>query len=404
MKLLYVTTYYKPAYVYGGPVRSASQLCEALVSLGATVRVLTTNVNGKDLLDVPLGQPVNVDGVEVYYYPILSSLPHTLFYSPALVSACRKEAGQYDLAVLDVLFTHALGPAAAVCQKAGIPYIIPLHGQLLPWALRQKQAKKRLYLALAGNACLKQAAAIHCTAPVEARALTQLFGPMPHFIVPNGINCRRFSHLPHFGALRKRFNIPAHALVLLFMGRIHPVKRPDIAIEALAAARHMNDDVHLLLAGPDEVDGIPRLQLQAQKLGCLDRVHFVGLLQGDDILTALADADLFLMPSESENSGIAAFEAMAAGLPVLLSEGVPVGPWADQAQAGKLVPCTAEAFRQATCELLASPGRLKEMGRRGQALVRERFEISRVARLMLSQYEAILANGRPLPEGDFSPA
>ena len=94
---------------------------------------------------------------------------------------------------------------------------------------------------------------------------------------------------------------------------------------------------------------------------------------------------------------MSAAEAMAAGLPILVSDGVPVGRWAEEAGAGRVVPCSAAAFTQATLELLARPEQFKIMGRRGQALVREQFDSSPVARQMLAQYESIIATGRPLP-------
>jgi glycosyltransferase involved in cell wall biosynthesis len=155
----------------------------------------------------------------------------------------------------------------------------------------------------------------------------------------------------------------------------------------------------MVLAGPDEMQLTPKLQAQARQLGCADRLHITGLLKGEAVLSALADADLFLMPSEpeSENFGMSAVEAMAAGLPILVSEGVPVGSWAESAGAGRVVPCSADSFSTNTCEMLALPNGLKEMGRRGQALAGEKFDIANVAQQMLEQYQSIITTGRPLP-------
>jgi len=144
---------------------------------------------------------------------------------------------------------------------------------------------------------------------------------------------------------------------------------------------------------------VPRLQAQAQQLGCANRLHVTGTLEGDDILFILGDADLLLMPSEpaSENFGMSAVEAMAAGVPILVSDGVPVGSWAEKAGAGRVVACTSEAFRQMTCELLGSRSALRNMGQMGQILARERFDISMVAQQMLGQCQAIVSTGRPIP-------
>jgi len=400
LRLLLITSYYKPAYVYGGPVRSISTLCEAMVKLGAQVTVLTTDANGDQRLKVPLQKSTQVDGVEVYYYPVRPGFIPNFFYSPSLARGIKEKIPDFDIAVLEVFFTHAMGPAVNACRRAGVPYIVSLRGQLLPWSLKQKWFKKRIYHVLLGRAYLNHAAALHCTDRSEEAAIRKLGFNIPTFVVPNGLDCRRFLNLPARGIIRHRFNIPEDAKLLLFLGRLHPKKRPDIAIEALASAQSFSPGTHLLLAGPDEMQLAPKLRAQAEQSGCHDKVHIAGLLDGDDLLSALADADLFLMPSEpeSENFGMSALEAMAAGLPILVSEGVPVGRDAELAGAGWVVPATASAFTQVTRELLADAHRLKEMGREGQILVRQKYDISKVAERMMRQYEAIIATGRPLPE------
>lgn len=400
MRILYVSSYYKPAYIYGGTVRCVSQLCESMIKSKAQVTVLTTNVNGKDLLNVSLGQSENVDGVEVFYYPIVRIPPHSFYYAPALAEACRNKVPDFDIVVLQSLFSYGMRAATKACKQAGIPYIIQPHGQLLPWSLKQKWLKKQIFLAFMGRTYLNEAAALHCTDHSEAGAINQLGIRAPKFVIPNGVDGDHFANLPVRGMIRQRFQIPNDARLLLFLGRLHSKKRPDLAIEALAAAQCLQGETHLVLAGPDEMQLVPKLQAQANRLGCANRLHITGLLQGDEILSVLADADLFLMPSEpeSENFGMSAAEAMAAGLPILVSEGVlPIGHWAELAGAGRMIPCTADSFRRATCELLALPDQLKEMGKRGQELSRQRFEISSVAQQMLAQYKAIIETGYPLP-------
>jgi glycosyltransferase involved in cell wall biosynthesis len=400
MKILYVISYYKPAFVYGGTVRCVSQLCESLVKFNAEVTVLTTNANGKDLLKVSTKNAVNVDGVEVFYFPIVRIPPHSFNYAPAIAKACHQKISGFDIVILQSLFSYGMGAATTACKRAGIPYVIQLHGQLLPWSLRQKWLKKLTFLNFMGRKFLNNAAALHCTDNSEAEAIKQLGLKAPTFVVSNGIDCEHFTKLPERGLIRRRFQIPNHARVLLFLGRLHPKKRPDLAVEALAAAQSLSIETHLILAGPDEMQLMPSLKDQAQDLGGSSRLHFTGLLNGDEILSVLADADLLLMPSEpeSENFGMSAVEAMAAGLPILVSEGVPIGSWAELANAGRMIPCTADSFRRATCELLAQPDELKEMGKRGQVLARQRFDISSIAQQMLTQYKSIIETGQPLLE------
>lgn len=396
MRILYICSYYKPAYVYGGPAKSIAAMCEALVQQGAQVTVLTTNADGNKPLDVPLEGPVDVDGVTVHYYPITGFLPGTFFHSHALARACEGMVQEHDIAVLESFFTHPTGPAVKACRKWGKPYIIPQRGQLLPWALRQKPLKKQLYMALAGRYYLNHAAGLLCSDPVELEAMQAHHLKAPLFVIPNGIEIGKWTNLPRRGSLRGRLGIPDAAPVLLMLGRLHRVKNPELAVEMLGLLQRK--DVHLVFAGPDEEGYQAKLTARASALGCAERLHFPGLLGGDSLLDVMADADLFLMPSRMESFGLAAVEAMAGGLPVLLSEHVPVGRWVDEAGAGMQVACTAEAFATACQEMLKDEKALKGMGARARALARQRFDINSVARQMLTQCQAILTQGKPLPD------
>jgi glycosyltransferase involved in cell wall biosynthesis len=125
------------------------------------------------------------------------------------------------------------------------------------------------------------------------------------------------------------------------------------------------------------------------------------LLDREGVLSALAGSNLLLMPSEiQENFGMAALEAMAAGVPVLVSPGVPLGYWAERADAGRISACTPENFASTALQMLSNPENLAQMGQRGRQLVQQRFEISRVAQQMLAHCQAIVSTGCPLIESD----
>ena len=185
MRVLYVSSVYKPAYVYGGPARSVPSLCEGLAEAGADVEVFTTDANGRSRLKVLLGRPVRIDGVPVTYFPVASE---RYFYAPALVDAVRRQIHKFDVVEIDALFSSLLEPVAAICREAGIPYLVPPRGQLLPAALQEKRWKKRLYLKMAGLRTLNAAAGIHCSDPREAESLAQAGVTAPAFVVPNGLD------------------------------------------------------------------------------------------------------------------------------------------------------------------------------------------------------------------------
>jgi glycosyltransferase involved in cell wall biosynthesis len=397
MRVLYICPYYKPAYVYGGPVQCIASSCEGLVQAGAQVTVFTTNANGAVRLDVPLQQPVDVEGVTVWYFPlVLHGL--SFFYSPSLAKVVNIRVSEFDLVVVASLWGHPLIPAATACARFQVPYVIPVHGQLFPWALAKKRLKKSLYLKLLGRRYIDRATAIHCTDPIEAEAVVRLGFRPPTFVVPNAIRASSFSNMQKSGNLRQQLGIPDWADILLFLGRLTHIKRPDIAVDALGAVQSLDREIHLVLVGPDEDGLMPQLRAQAKSLGCEDKLHFTGLLKKEAVISVLAEATLLLMPSEiQENFGMAALEALAAGVPILVSAGVPVGRTAQMVDAGRVVACTKDAFQQAALGLLSRPEQLRTMGQRGQDLVRQLFDVSVVAREMLAQYQTIVTTGRPLP-------
>jgi glycosyltransferase involved in cell wall biosynthesis len=142
------------------------------------------------------------------------------------------------------------------------------------------------------------------------------------------------------------------------------------------------------MAGPDEENLVQTLTSRAKT----DRVHFTGLLRADAVMQAYMDSDLLLMPSESlsENFGMSAVEAMASGLAILVSEGVPVGSLAEEAGAGKVVACRIEDFSRAGLELTAQSALLRIMGEKGQILAKERFDIKKIARTALLEYSKLI--------------
>ncbi len=399
MKLLAITGYYKPAYVYGGPVRSEAALYENLARLGVEVTVVTTNANGNDRLDVPLMTPVDVFGVQVIYCPT-KSMPGSAFYSPTQIKEAKRIIPHVDIVNLQTFWGYATPILSQYCKKHQIPYYVSLRGQLMDYAMQRtswiKRVKKQIFLHLVGYRYLKGAATLHCTSALEVAQLKNYSLNALTFQVPNGVDASAYETLPARGQLRTRYKIPADALIMVMIGRLAAVKNPHIAVEALIAAQTLPVSVHLIMVGPDEHNLRQTLQEQALQAGCSDKLHFTGLLQKNALLEVMTDSDLFIMPSELENFGMSAVESMAAGLPILVSKGVPVGQWAEEAGAGRMIPCTVEDFQRETSQLLASPSQLKEMGQRGQALVANKFDTTIVAKQMLAQYQAIVATGRPL--------
>lgn len=388
MRILCATGYYKPAYIYGGPVKSVATLCEGLARMGNQVTVFTTNANGPGkTLAASSAQPQDVNGVRVFYYPVSRSLARLFpFYSPALGTACAASLADYDIIYIPATWTYVMYTVGRQALRRGVPYIVSPRGSFMTWSMAQKALKKRIYLELVERRIIDAAAAIHCTSLLESEQLRQWGFRSKVALVPNAIEAATFQEMPERGALRCKLAIPANATVSLYVGRLHKMKRIDLIVEVFARVVHETNDAHLLVVGPDEDGTGPSVQARAAELGLASRVHFLGLLTGPDLLQAYRDADLLTLLSHRENFGMAAVEAMAAGLPVLLTKEVGLAEEITQAQAGHSVSAQPDQIAEDWVQMLNAPKVRHEMGLRGKAIVRQKFELSMVASQMLKLF------------------
>lgn len=390
MRILCVTPFYKPAYVYGGPTRSISVLCERMVKAGTQVTVFTTNANGQGQLDVPVGRPVDVEGVQVYYFRrIRGLLP---FYSPDLGRACERYVQEFDLVHSSASFTYPMGPVSAACRRFNLPLIESPRGGLTPWCLHHKRWKKWLYLALCERRRLDTATAIHCTDETEQEAIKHLGLKPPTFVIPNPVKLDEFSAPLVRGKLRYQLGLPHDCIVTLFLGRLNAKKGLDLAIRAFVDVADEHSNGHFVIAGPDDDGSGVQARRLVHQAGLQNRVHFVGMITGENRLSALADADLFILTSHSENFGVAVAEALAMGIPVLVSDQVGIARQVAQVSAGAVVELDVSHIAQVWSALLDDPTELKAMGIRGRKLVQEEYDPDTIARKMLDVYRRVVGN------------
>jgi glycosyltransferase involved in cell wall biosynthesis len=205
--------------------------------------------------------------------------------------------------------------------------------------------------------------------------------------VPNPVDIKRFAAPVSKGFLRQKLGLGQNMHLAGMVGRLHPVKGYDLAIKALA---QIGEDVHLALVGPDEGGYLAHIRQLAQLYNVQTRLHWLGQLEGEELVAAYADMDSFLLPSQSENFGNVVVEAMAAGLPVLISNRVGVAAEVAQARAGLVYPLKVEALVEALREITTQPGRGREMGQRGRALAKGQYAPETVAQTMLEFYRQLL--------------
>jgi len=384
MKLLHVVPSYIPAWRYGGPIRSVHGLCKGLARRGHDVHVFTTNVDGPDDSDVPLAQAVDLDGVKVWYYP--SHFLRRLYYSRAMKAALRERAASFDLLQLHSVFLWPTNAAARQAERAGVPYVVSPKGMLVREFVRMKSRwLKTLWIALIERRTLERAAGIQLTSQHEFDELAHFPGANSHpILIPHGIDPPQGFGPPEAPVASVD---PAE---LVFLGRVNWEKGLDRLIPAM---KHV-ETARLTIAGNDEEGLTPRLEQLAREHGVSERVRFVGEVKDDAKWQLLRDATLVVLPSYSENFGIAAIEAMAVGTAVALTPEVGLAGAVVDSGSGIVADGRPESFGPALQQLLREPDRIAAMGRRAYDTVRREFTWDSVAERHERFYECLIRSRR----------
>jgi len=386
MKLLHVVPTYVPAYRHGGPVVSVHGLCRSLAERGHQVTVFTTDVHGSGRLDVPLGAPVDRDGVETLYFPVGS--PRRLYRSPAMGRALGARMKEFDLVHLHSIFLWPTSAAARVAGRAGVPYLLAPRGMLVRELFTERgRLRKTLWLSLVERRTIERAAALHVTTRLEAREAERFGLDLPRIeIVPNGIDLELFrSPLPAAEDPAIRQLTGDGVPYVLALGRLSWKKGIDRLIRAWPLLRDRTRETLLVVAGPDDEGYRPELEDLAGTMGVIDRVRFLGPVHGADKVALLAGALALALPSRSENFANVVLEALAAGTPVVVTREVGLADTVDEAGAGLVVPGDPRSLARALEKLAREPELRETLGRAGCALA-ERFAWPRIARAMEEVY------------------
>jgi len=388
MKILHVIANLAPRY--GGPAKACVAMAQAVARLGHQVSIYTTNQDGPFELAVPVDRPVWQDGVEIRYFPIQP--PRFWGTSWPLAGALARQIRDFDLCHIHSLYLFHDLVAGHYCRKYAIPYLVRPHGTLDPYLHRRHRLRKAIMEVWFENRNLRRAAALHFTSEEERRLAQPFSGGAPGAVVPLGVDLREFQYLPEPGRFRRRYPEIGDKQIILFLGRINFKKGLDLLVQALARVVCGRDDFHLVVAGPDNDGWGGRVQEWLKQAGLLDRTTFPGMLLGEEKLAALQDAQMFVLPSYSENFGLAVVEAMACSLPVVISDQVNIWREVETAGAGLVGPCEAASLATNLERLLADSGLAEEMGRRGKELAARRFQWDGIALALQDLYARLIAN------------
>lgn len=385
MRILHVVPSYLPAVRYGGPIGSVHGLCKALAARGHDVEVFTTNVDGPVDSDVPLGVPVDLDGVRVWYFPV--PMLRRLYWSPDMGKALRRHVSRFDVVHTHSVFLWPTWAAARVARHRRVPYVLAPRGMLVQDLIRRKNRWiKRLWITLIERENLANAALIHFTSRREAEEAGKLgLSIRKSCIAPNGLDMPSTDagyHVDLSGGATA-----GERPFLLFVGRINWKKGLDRLIAALPGI----PDCHLIVAGNDEERYQPELESLAVDAGVRERISFVGPIYGDDKAALYRRALMLVLPSYSENFGNVVLEAMAAGCPVVVTPEVGAADIVRESGAGAVLDGDPAKLGTGIRNLIADLEALRRMGEKGREFVSHRYTWDAVSLQMEKAYRKAIA-------------
>jgi glycosyltransferase involved in cell wall biosynthesis len=307
--------------------------------------------------------------------------------APGMFGDIRRTIADYDLLHIHWLYNFSCGAAAWAAVAANVPFVVQPHGSLDPFIVRRNRLVKRAYLATLGRPLLTRASAIVFTAEQE-RVLASYGPKRAEWIVPNGVDLALYELLPPRGTFRAAFP-RIDGPFLLFLGRLSRQKGLDLLLGAFARIARARSDLWLVLVGPDHEGYEAHVRAMVRQLDLEHRVLFTGMLTGERKLAAFVDADLFVLPSYFENFGTVTIEALACGLPVVISDQVNIHRELSRVGVATVVSCSTESVTAGIESALADVDGRRRMATLGPAVARQHYSWDVIVPKLIERYRGI---------------
>jgi glycosyltransferase involved in cell wall biosynthesis len=366
---------------YGGPGVVAVETVRALRSAGVDAIIATTDADGDRRLAVPTGHVVEWQGVPAVVMPLGGG--EGFKWSGALARWLADHVREFDVVDIHAVFSHSSVAGGRACRRAGVPYVVRPHGALDPWSLTRKSWRKRLLLWSGGRQLLAGASFVQYTTAAEQAGAQQALAWLPEGrVVPLGVDDELFTS-PSPDTERP---------YVLAMSRLDEKKKLELLIEAFhATAVGALSHWRLVVAGAGDDAYTSGLRRQAAAGRAADRIEFPGWVQRGDKRALLSRVSVFASPSMQENFGLSLVEAMASGVPVLVTPGVNLSDAISSAGAGWVVDPERGAVAAALAHILGDADARVAAGRAARQLA-DRFRWRNSAAEVVRLYEAAMAS------------
>ena len=291
--------------------------------------------------------------------------------------------GMPDCVHIHGIWSPRLAKQCFFWKACGVRCVLTPHGMLEPWALAHKRLKKRLAWHLYQRKVLNSVSALHATSAREAANFSRLGLKAPVEIIPWGID------LPEYVPKRHKPRTNQSPRTAVFVGRLYPVKGLPMLVQAWAKVRPPG--WRMRIVGPDEAGHRSKVQALVRSLGLEDAFEFSGPLHGQDLQVAYDDADLFVLPSHTENFGFVVGEALSHRLAVVVTHGA---PWEGIAEhkCGWWTPASVDGIATAlSAATKLDRASLTEMGESGRAWIASDFSWHSTAERMTELYKNVLS-------------
>ena len=388
MNVLHVSPYYSPARGFGGPLASMEALVAGLTAAGVKNKVLTSDRAGPEGGHLA-GDLINKEGDVRYCRWMAESVPVLRNWYPCadfgkLLNSALLWA---DVAHLHGLWTYPVAAAARGCRRAGVPYVVSPRGSLMGPARRTRQWKKLPYYWFVERRNLAGAGVIHAASAAERSALDPLGVPVA--LVPNGVDAPELRECDvRAGAGEKMERHRQGRGAIGFLGRLHPIKGVDMMLEIANRLERVAPGVTVHFAGPREDTASTEAVMRAAA-SSHGRLAYAGELTGGEKWSFLNKLSLLVVPSLQESFGMAGAEALACGVPVVLTPEVGLSEFVAGCAAARIVPREAGALSGSIVELLENVNGYEAAALDARRLFESQFAMRSVVAAFVNLYQGL---------------
>jgi glycosyltransferase involved in cell wall biosynthesis len=356
----------------GGTSATAVSLARMMIDRGHEVSIWTTNPPSR-ARSRPTPKLVNhhgslagVEGVSVRFFR--TRFPRRWAFCPEMGPALRAAGSDFDIAYIYSLYLHVSWQAGRRLRQGRVPYVLHVHGSLYPFLRKRGRIRKAISWWLFDRYLARNSAAIHSASEQEYTINKSLMPESLGVVIPHSIDPLAYRQLPPKGTFRSAHPELGTERLVVFVGRLAQQKGIDLLVDAFAICRRTTSDIRLVLSGPDG-GALPSLRERVRHHGVADRVHFTGFIDGEHKRALLSDAAVWVCISRADNFGIAAVEALACGVPVVVSKEMGISDTVSTRGVGIVVPGSAQSAAEAILHLLADDRNHDEIARRARTTV-----------------------------------